>query len=353
MDSMKIEATSFLAQLHTEKPLPRVLAIVGEEAYYRDKVRKSVLQKIFAPATPEEYELTTFSEKTDLEQLGNTMNTYPFFGGKSAVLITDQDLLSPREREGKTSKTGEVRLKKLLDLLSDVPDFCTVLLQAAKLDGRQKLSKTLQKEHCVVTCEPLKSSRLEPWLRDQAQQHGASFTREGMEQVLSYMMNVDKVPMQLLAGEIEKLSLYAGSRKSWTGTDVDHIFSALPEANNFALADSLLNGKTTNFLNLLTAEKRKGTNLMAVLGMILFQVRNLLAAEECRRLGLSKAAMVRRLELHPFLADKVWTAAAHYPYEAVYQAVRDLDRLNIDFRRGGRGFARLEEIAVSLLSSRS
>ena len=349
---MKIEATSFLAQLHTDKPLPRVLAIVGEEAYYRDKVRKSVLQKIFAPAAPEEYELTTFSEKTDLNQLVNTVNTYPFFGGKNAVLITDQELLSPREREGKTSKAGEERLKKLLDLLSDVPDFCTILLQAAKLDGRQKLSKTLQKEHCVVVCEPLKSYRLEPWLRDQAQQRGASFTREGLERVLSYMMNVDTVPMQLLAGEIEKLSLYAGSRKSWTGADVDHIFAALPEANNFALADALLNGETTNFLNLLTMERRKGTNLMAVLGMILYQMRNLLAAEECRRLSLDKEVMARRLRLHPFVVNKAWTAAAHYPHQAVYEAVRDLDQLNIDFRRGGRGFAKLEEIAVSLLSTR-
>lgn len=349
---MKIEAANFLAQLHTDKPLPGVIAIVGEETYYRDKVRHAVLAKIFAPAEPAEYELTTFSEKTDLDQLANIVNTYPFFGGKSAVLITDQDLLVPREREDKVSKTGEERLQKLLALLSDVPDFCTVLLQTSKLDGRQKLSKTLQKEHCLVTCTPLKSYRLEPWLRDQAQQHGASFTRDGMERILSYMMNVDKVPMQLLAGEIEKLSLYAGERKTWTGEDVDHIFAALPEASIFALADALINGKTANFLNLLTAERRKGTNLMAVLGMILFQIRNLLAAAECRRLGLSKEAMVRRLELNPYVAEKAWAAAAHFPEAAAYEAVRNLDQLSVDFRRGGRGFSRLEEIAVQLLASR-
>lgn len=246
---MKIEAANFLAQLHTDQPLPRVIAIVGEETYYRDKVRRSVLAKIFAPAAPAEYELTTFSEKTDVDQLENILNTYPFFGGKSAVLITDQELLAPREREGKVSKAGEARLQKLLTLLSDVPDFCTVLIQAAKLDGRQKLSKTLQKDYCFVTCTPLKAYRLEPWLRDQAQQHGAAFTRDGMERILSYMLNVDTVPMQLLAGEIEKLSLYAGERKAWTGEDVDHIFAALPEAKNFALAEALMNGETANFLN--------------------------------------------------------------------------------------------------------
>jgi DNA polymerase III delta subunit len=129
---MKIEAANFLAQLHTDQPLPRVIAIVGEETYYRDKVRRSVLAKIFAPAAPAEYELTTFSEKTDVDQLENILNTYPFFGGKSAVLITDQELLAPREREGKVSKAGEARLQKLLD----AAQRCAGLLYGAD-SGRQ------------------------------------------------------------------------------------------------------------------------------------------------------------------------------------------------------------------------
>lgn len=348
---MKIEATSFLAQLHSDRPLPSVIAIVGEEPYYQDKVRKSILKKIFAPTTPEEYELTIFAEKTDLNRVENVINTYPFFGGKSALLISDSELLTPREKTGKSNKAGEERMQRLLKLISDVPDFCTVLLQADKLDGRQKLSKTLQKEYCLVECNHLRAYKLEPWLRDQALQHGAGFTRSGMERILAYMMNVDPVPLQLLASELEKLSLYTDSRKSWTGEDVDHIFSALPEANNFALADAILTGNLTNVLNLLGAARRKGSNLLAVLGLVLFQVRNLLAAAECRRLGLSKEIMIRRLHINPYVAGKVWNAADHFPEAAVRTAVRDMDQLSVDFKRGGRGLPKLEEILVMLVRS--
>jgi DNA polymerase-3 subunit delta len=346
---MKIDAPKFLAQLHMDKPLPHVLGIVGEEPFYRDKVRKGLLKKIFAMEDTTDCEITVFADKANLDQLENVINTYPFFGGQSVALITDMDLMQPKIREGKTSKTGEARLKKLLELLSDIPDYCTVILQADKLDGRQKLSKTLQKEYCLVECEPLKPYRLEPWLNEQATQYGAVFTKDGMEKIMAYMMNVQTVPMQLLAGEIEKLSLYAGKRKEWTGEDVEHIFAALPEVSFFAMADAMSKGKTVNMLELLAAEKKKGTNILPVAGMIAAKLRTLLLAAEYRRMGYGKEDMVANLHMNPYAANFAIQEARHFPEAALEKALLDLDQMSIEFKRGGRGYPRLEEILVMLL----
>ncbi len=346
---MKLEASAFLAKLHTASALPRVLAIVGEEAYYRDKVRRGVLQKIFGPQGPEDYELKVFAEHTDLRELENAINTYPFFSGRTAILITDPLLLQPPLREGKATKSGAARIDGLLKLLEDVPDYCTVLLQSANMDGRQKLSRTLVKKFCLVQCLGLKVYRLEPWLRDQALQHGAHFTRDGMELLLSYLQLADQAPLQLLASELEKLSLYAGARKEWTAEDVQNIFSALPDAEMFAVSNALGQGNLVGVLELLEQARKKGSDLIKMEAILAAKVRRLLLVAEALDEGMQANEIQRELSMNPYALQMTLKEEKHFTEPALRKALAGMHRLNIDYRRGGRGFDRLEEILAFLI----
>ena len=133
--------------------IPTVVCIVGEEP-------RTLLDAIFTDTPPDSRDITVFEEKTDMKKLDTLINTYPFFSGRTVIFITDKELLNPKaEAEGKKPKTGgkgkakekakETSLSKqeqFQNLLGDVPDFCTVILQAEKMDGRQKFTKFLQKE---------------------------------------------------------------------------------------------------------------------------------------------------------------------------------------------------------------
>ena len=181
---MKLSPAAFLRQLHTQETLPTVVALVGEESYYRNKVRQALLHAAFADAPEEAWTLTEFAENTDFRALDEALNTYPFFSGHSVVLLRDEKLLNPKSKAGAVTgseaatsvavseaeppaaagaKGGKKRAKKpqdphdkLLALAAQVPEFCTLIVECAKLDGRGKLAKQLQKNVAYVDCAPIK-----------------------------------------------------------------------------------------------------------------------------------------------------------------------------------------------------
>ena len=237
--------------------IPTVVCIVGEEPYYRDLVRRTLLDAIFTDTPTDSRDISVFEEKTDMKKLDTLINTYPFFSGRTVIFITDKELLNPKaEAEGKKPKTGgkgkakekakETSLSKqeqFQNLLGDVPDFCTVILQAEKMDGRQKFTKFLQKETMFVDCSPVDSRYLPAWLARQAEQRGGRLDRGAVQRIQEYLATVDNPPLQLLAAEVEKIAVYAGDRKNWTAADVDMLFSALPEIGVFALNNAHPDGK--------------------------------------------------------------------------------------------------------------
>lgn len=145
--------------------IPTVVCIVGEEPYYRDLVRRTLLDAIFTDTPTDSRDISVFEEKTDMKKLDTLINTYPFFSGRTVIFITDKELLNPKaEAEGKKPKTGgkgkakekakETSLSKqeqFQNLLGDVPDFCTVILQAEKMDGRQKFTKFCRRKQLLWT----------------------------------------------------------------------------------------------------------------------------------------------------------------------------------------------------------
>ena len=87
--------------------IPTVVCIVGEEPYYRDLVRRTLLDAIFTDTPPDSRDITIFEEKTDMKKLDTLINTYPFFSDRTVILVTDKELLTPKsEAEGKKAKSG-------------------------------------------------------------------------------------------------------------------------------------------------------------------------------------------------------------------------------------------------------
>ena len=259
--------------------IPTVVCIVGEEPYYRDFTRRTLLDAIFTDTPTDSRDITVFEEKTDMKKLDTLINTYPFFSGRTVILITDKELLNPKaEAEGKKAKSSgkgkakEVSLSKqeqFQKMLGDVPEFCTVILQAEKMDGRQKFTKFLQKETVFVDCSPVDSRYLPVWLARQAEQRGGHLDRSAVQRIQEYLATVDNPPLQLLAAEVEKIAVYAGDRKNWTAADVDMLFSALPEIGVFALNNAITAQNTVLALQLLAEEQKKNTYLPLLIAKLL------------------------------------------------------------------------------------
>ena len=92
---------------------------------------------------------------------------------------------------------------------------------------------------------------------------------------MEYLSVTDNAPLLLLEQEIEKLSVYAGERKIWTKDDIEQTFAALPEVSRFALLNAIAEKKLGQTLELLGEERKHGNTVLALCGLVSFQLRRL------------------------------------------------------------------------------
>ena len=344
---MEIKPEELIYKLQNGAQLPQtnLLVVYGEEDYYRQQIVTALPEALFQGVDSADRAITSFDKDTDLNELASIINTYPFFSGQSLVVLKDEKLLAAKAE----SEARKQQLDKLADILSDIPDYCTVLVSASKLDKRTKLFKALKKTALMCECASIKLNNLSQWLDGQAAAYGARWSFDAVGKIIEYLQPVDKIPLKLLQQEIAKLAVYAGERREWTAEDVESIFSALPEASSFAIINALGKRNLPEVLQLLAAEKKKGTNVLPLCALITFKLRQMLQYVELAGRGFDYKGIVAELKLNPYVAKNLQREVRGFTAQALTKALLELAQLNIDLRKGGRDYTRLEEILLQLL----
>lgn len=361
---MTISVTRFLSKLN-KKNLNNLVILVGEDSYYRDLINKKILQIIYKDASEDEREIYNFDKKIDLNEVSATINTFPFFAGKSIVVLKDLQLLespkkAPKQVENnsgsKTKKNKTIvdkrkeELDKLLIILNDIPDYCTVCLYANKIDKRSKFYKALSKNNEIVECERLKPYQVGEWIREKANETGVSWESSAIRLIEEYMMVTDAVPLLLLNSEIEKIITYCYPNKQITKKAVEEIFSELPEVSRFALTNAISAKNIKKVLKILALEKRKNVSVIEILGIISYEIKKNLKVKELMERGYNKSIIVSKLKMNPYAAQMAMESAGKFSQSKLERALLEIIELNMDMRIGGRQYSKLEEVLITLMT---
>ena len=346
---MDIKAEDLLYKLQKHEPLPQqtqVYVVFGEDEYYRKQIAAALPDYVYGDTPVADRQITVFEKDTDISAVSEAVNTYPFFSGQSLVILQDEKLWTKGGEDAK-----QTVLEKLTAIVNDVPDYCTLLITASKLDKRTKFFKALKKAALLCECTSLRPYELQPWLDAQAERYGARFDHEAVGMIMEYLAPVDKVPLALMQQEIAKLAVYAGERKRWTRQDILDIFAALPEASDFALTNFIMEGRLKAALEALASARRHGTYILPLIGMVSAKLRQLLRYYELRRSGYEQRALMQELGVrHPYAMKMLTQQARNFNEQRVQKALFAVDKLNIELRQGGRDYAALEEILIKLLA---
>lgn len=346
---MDIKAEEFLHKLQNKLPLPQatqVYVVFGEDDYYRSQLTAALPNYIYGDTDEADRQITVFEKDTDISAVSEAVNTYPFFSGQSLVVLKDDKLWSKGGEEAR-----QTVLDKLTALVNDVPEYCTLLISAPKLDKRTKFYKALKKAALLCECASIRPYELQPWLDAQAELYGARFEHDAIGMIMEYLAPVEKVPLQLLQQEIAKLAVYAGERRQWTRQDILDIFAALPEASDFALTNFIMEGRLKAALEALASARRHGTYVLPLTAMVSAKLRQLARYFELQRSGYDQRSLMQELGVrHPYAMKMLTQQARRFDERRVHEALLAVDQLNIDLRQGGRDFARLEEILIRLLA---
>ena len=113
----------------------RLYFLWGEEEYLRDSFLQALRESCGA-AEGEDFQIRVFKDaQIDPVELRYAIDTLPFFSERSLIEIRDLDW----------QKSGDA--DKLIEVLSDIPDYCTVafrLNQGEEPNGKSKLVKFLR-----------------------------------------------------------------------------------------------------------------------------------------------------------------------------------------------------------------
>ncbi len=359
---MEIKPDELLYKLQQHKQLPpaQVLVLYGEEEDYHNSILAAIPDYIFADTAASDRSIESFEKDTNIAELAAVINTYPFFGGKSLVLVRDEGLWGKKLVNSKADGDAEAesaaakkRLEQLTQIMTDVPEYCFVVISTKGLDRRTKFYKEIKDKALLCACDRLKLRDVQEWLHTQESLYGARFTPDAIGTLMSYLEPVsDDIPLGILRQEIVKLALYAGGRRQWTRQDVVDIFAPLANPSAFAINNAIMGGKLEEALEILAIEAKRGQyNILPIIGMVASKLRQVLRYKELKRQGLDQKAIMDAIGVkNPYAYKYLAQDSRRFSEERVRQALIAIADLNSGLRRGGRSYSRLEEILLQLLS---
>jgi len=175
-----------------------------------------------------------------LARLREALQTLPFFGSSKVIWLRDCNFLGD-ERAASAQAVTET----LAELAQELKQFnwqnVQLLISAGKVDKRKVFYKTLDK---IGTVENLAgwsvddrdwADQAENWARQGLRARGKEISDEG----LAELINRVGPNARQLDSEVEKLSLYAGTRAQIELEDVAAICTRNKMARAFALGDAL------------------------------------------------------------------------------------------------------------------
>jgi DNA polymerase-3 subunit delta len=266
-----------LSRLKKGKPVPAIL-LLGAEPYLRDLCRAQLIDQYVAEAA-RTWAVSRFSaERGDIEAALDQAQTLPMLSPQQVVFLENTEAI-----EEFADKKREDAVQLLESYLADPAPFTVLVLEAAQLDQRMKLSKLLLEKSLVVTVglgdDPNQRNAAAVALaRSLAKEQGVEFEK-GAAEDLAECVSAD---LQRLKTEIEKLATFAGERKTILLEDVASMVIAERTTTVWEMADMIASRQGKRALDFLDRLLGSGEEAIFLLGGLLFMYRKLIEASEVK-----------------------------------------------------------------------
>ncbi len=282
----------------------RLYLFYGEEHYLRDYYLEQLKKKLLdGPAEDFNYHRFT-QENIDWSALAAAVEAMPMMAEHSLVQVEDCDL----------SKLTEDGRESLTTVLSDIPDYCTIVFVfdtvEFKVDGRHKKLKEVIDRGLAVEFARQNQRELNTWIR----RHFRSYGKEIGDSQCEYLTFVTGGTMTALHGEIGKIAAYA-SGDTITEQDIRAVVIPVLDADIFEITDAIADGDYEKALGKLRTLLQMQEEPIYLLGAIGSAVRRLLYAKTVMAAGKSEGALAELLKAsggrapHPFVVQKTMTTA--------------------------------------------
>jgi DNA polymerase-3 subunit delta len=292
-----INPNELLARLQKGKAVPAIL-LLGEEPYLRDACRTLLIEQYVSDAA-RAWAVSRFSaERGDIQSALDQAQTLPMLSPQQVVFLEDAEAI-----EEFADKKREQAVEQLQAYLDDPAPFTVFVIEAAHLDQRMKVAKLLTEKTMVVQVglgdDPgQRNAAAVALARTLANERGVEFEK-GAAEDLADCVSAD---LQRLKTEIEKLSMFAGERKTIRLEDVATMVISGRTTTVWEMANMIAARQGKRALDFLDRLLRAGDDPLSLLGAMSWMYRKLVEASEVQG-AVNGWQAARALQMAPEKAE--------------------------------------------------
>ena len=295
------ELSRLKAAIKTESP-ERLYFFYGEEVFllhhYLGEMRKKLIDELTQDFNAHRFTQETFS----VQSFSDAVEALPMMAERTFVQVDEIDLF----------KMNETDREKMISVLSDIPDYCTVVFTYEivewKPDKRlKKLWDAVSKHGTIVEFAKQSQRDLIAWVT----RHFASFGKKISSDLCAYLIDITGGTMTALQGEIKKIAAYSGS-DAIVRADIDAVTEPVLDAVVFQMTDLLGSGKYGEALLKLQTLLKMQEEPIAILGAVGGHFRRISAARTLMDCGKNAEDLMKLTGLKDYPARKTMSAAKSF-----------------------------------------
>jgi len=275
-----------------------ILLIFGEENFLSLKKAQQIKERFSADseeANINEIEAKEFS----FSEFVKLSSSLPFISKKRLIII--KDILS--------SKINKDEEKKIAEYLSKIPEYSITLFyeNVASFNNKILAQKVMSLAQKSWDFKKMTSKKVEEWLNEEVRKRKISITKPAFSKLLAFVGN----NLWQLDKELDKLSAYKNKERV-EENDIEDLVSANLNTNVFELIDNIGAKNTKGTLSILNNLIEEGEDPLYLLGMIIYQIRNLLIIEDLALKNTSKSEIIKKTGKHPYVVTKTLIQAKNF-----------------------------------------
>ena len=268
--------------------------LYGTESFLIEETIHNILDHVL---NEEEYDFNFSSfelKETSISTAIEEALTLPFMGTYRVVIVKEPQFLT-----GKDQSKVEHDLKAFESYIAN-PVTETIFIVVApyeKLDERKKIVKLLKKEAEVLEATPMNEQEVGKWIDARVKLYDVEIAREAKEKLMLLLGN----SLMMIAGEIEKLALFAGQGGTIDEQSVTKLVSKTIEQDVFSLVDHVVHRRKSQALQVFYDLLKQKEEPIKILALLARQFRIIYQVKELSKRGYSQQKIAGTLKLHPYV----------------------------------------------------
>ena len=327
-----------------------VYVLFGAETYLRDLALRTICDRSFTESDLRDFNETEYSLNVEgnLRSALAAADQLPMMSGRRVIRVVDVRVSSTGAKDT-LRESDEAALMAYLERPSE---SSVVIFVADEFDKRRKVAKLLTDHAVAAEFVELSDAELAKFARDELKKNGSEIDDRGLR-LLVALVGPD---LRRLTSEIEKLSVAALPGKLISGELVETLVANSREISNFDLTDHLFARRQRDALKVLKKILDDGSEPVALLGLISYNVRRLIMAKEAMSRGADRAEVARIAKLRYSDQEAFFATARRADERDLTRAVRRLAETDLAIKTsvggGGPIGARMQiEMLVAELAS--